>query len=383
MKHKHLSPVVYIITKLELGGAQKVCLSLLASLRARGIPVKVICGAGGTLDAHVKNDPDIIFLPALIRELSLKGIIQEWRAFAALVNHLKLLKKQLPHVIVHTHSSKAGILGRWAAWWAGIKTRVHTVHGYAFHKHQRRFVSCLVYLAELFTSMVTTHYVCVSSADVKTSIGLFPDFAKRHTIIRAAIDWPQFFTPARTTPAWPSAHEAFIFGSVACFKPQKNIIDSLRAFALVHAHYPHTRYEIIGDGAQRPLIEKWISEHNLSHAITLHGWQEKVKPIMALWHAFILSSLWEGLPCSVVEARVLKLPVISYDTGGIHDVISHGENGLLYQQKDWQSLAQGMLQLVENKELYNRLAGYQETLEDFDGDHMATQHINLYQQLNH
>ena len=126
----------------------------------------------------------------------------------------------------------------------------------------------------------------------------------------------------------------------------------------------------------------WIQHHGLTKVITLHGWQEQVAPIMAHWHAFVLSSLWEGLPCSIVEARLLKLPVISYDTGGIHDVIITEENGLLCKQGDWEHLAQNMLKVVENKKLYSSLQQYPEDLSDFNTNQMIKEHLTLYETLS-
>ena len=308
MKHSKEPCVVYIITQLELGGAQKICLSLFNDIAHHGITSKLITSAQGILVPQIKNSPNAILIPTLQRSVSLRGLWQELRSFFLLIKQLRELKKEYPHIIVHTHSTKAGILGRWAAFFAGIKTRVHTVHGYAFHAHQGWLKWLAIYTVELLTSLITTHFVCVSSEDVKTGIRLFPRFAQKHSIIRAAVDWQQFYQPARIMEKFPVSSEPFVFGTVSCFKPQKNLFDLLAAFEYVYLYNPDTRLEIIGDGAQRPEIEKWIVEHGLGSAITLHGWQDKVAPIMAHWHTFVLSSLWEGLPCAVVEARLLHLP---------------------------------------------------------------------------
>lgn len=380
MKHKKKISVVYIITKLELGGAQKVCLSLLKELAAAGDETHLICGQGGILDDHIREEKTI-FLPAFKREISFATLFFELKSFWRLVKELRKLKKENPHIIVHTHSTKAGIVGRWAAWFAGIKTRIHTVHGYAFHNHQRRVVWFFVYLCELITSFITTHFICVSSADVKTSVRLIPRFTQKHSIIRAAVDPNEFKLAQKTSHA---AHDQtpFIFGTISCFKPQKNLFDLLQAFELVYVRNNACRLEIIGDGIQRNALEKWIQDHDLKTVITLHGWQQNVVPIMAQWHAFSLSSLWEGLPCAIVEARLLKLPVIAYDTGGIHDVIIHGENGLLCTPGKWQTLASHMRMIVDDKNLYEKLSYCKEDLNDFTRNRMIEQHRELYQELN-
>jgi glycosyltransferase involved in cell wall biosynthesis len=329
----------------------------------------------------VKTSSKVILLNNLKREISLRGLSQEIKNFFQLIKTIKQLKKKYPNLIVHTHSTKAGIIGRFAAFFAGIKKRVHTVHGFGFHNHQRTSAWLLIYFAELLTSLITTNFVCVSSNDVKTGIKLFPNFRKKYTVIRAAVDWETFYIPAHNARPFPQQNAPFIFGAVACFKPQKNLIHLLKAFDRVHQQEPNTHLELIGDGAQRALIEQWIHEHNLEKKIILHGWQNNVAPIMSKWNTFVLSSLWEGLPCAVVEARLLKIPVLSYNTGGINDVIVHGQNGFLYTPGNWQELANGMLQLAHNKKLYKKLQEHRENLTDFNDKHMIQEHLKLYQSL--
>lgn len=381
MKQNNQIQVLYIITKLELGGAQKVCLSLIEGLtQLDAIPLLISSNSGPLVNA-VKDKPNVILLENMQRDVSFKNIFKEVACFFQLIRHIKTLKKKYPHLIVHTHSTKAGLSGRWAAFFAGIKNRIHTVHGYAFHNHQPKLLWLGIYLCELITSFITTHFVCVSSEDVKIGIHLFPRFAKKHSIIRAAVPSASFFIPAQKANPFPVQREPFVFGTIACFKKQKNLFDLLNAFAQVHATNANTRLEIIGDGVLRSQIEQWIASQKLNHVITLHGWQHSVAHHMITWHAFVLSSLWEGLPCAIIEARLLKLPVLSYNTGGIHDVIIPGENGFLYKQKDWQSLAQGMLSLASNKELYTKLQSHPDDLTDFDTGHMVHDHIQLYRKL--
>jgi glycosyltransferase involved in cell wall biosynthesis len=369
--------VVYIITKLELGGAQKICLRLFDGLNPEEIRTMLISGNEGVLAAQVQNNPNVILLDSFKREISLRLIWAEITTFIRLVKQLRALKKQNPLLIVHTHSTKAGLVGRWAAFFAGIKQRVHTIHGYAFHDHQPRLTWWAIYLLELATSLITTHFVCVSSADVKTGKKLFPRFERKYSIIRAAVDFEQFAGATRTT-IYPAPGEPFVFGTVSCFKSQKNIVDMIRAFNLVHTKNPHTRLEIIGDGVMRPIIEQTIQDLNLTSAVTLRGWQSPIAPILAQWHAFILSSLWEGLPCAVVEARLMKLPVLAYHTGGIYEVIKPGFNGFLFSQKNWQGLGQAMFELTRDEALHKRLRNAPDKLDEFHEETMLKRHTELY-----
>ena len=128
-------------------------------------------------------------------------------------------------------------------------------------------------------------------------------------------------------------------------------------------------------------IEQWIAQHQLEHAIILHGWQPNIVPIAQHWHALVMTSLWEGLPCTIVEARLLKLPVISYKTGAIPEVIAHGVNGLLYEQKDWPGIADGMIKLIEQENFYRQLRYHTDNLETFKNQNMVEKHVDLYHHL--
>lgn len=374
-----MAHVVYIITKLELGGAQKVVLTLTRGVPHESFNTTLLAGAGGVLDDTVADDARVILLPSLKREIALTGILSEIGAWYSLVCSLRLLKKQYPSLVVHTHSTKAGLLGRWAAWWAGIKIRVHTIHGYAFHDHQSFIAWWLTYACELLTSIITTHFVCVSSADHTTGCRLFPYFAKKSSIIRAAVAWDSF--RAALPLSKQKNTQPFIFGMVACFKHQKNIFDALHAFQRVVQAQQDVLFEIIGDGEQRAAIEAWIKDHNLEHRIILSGWCHDVPARMARWNAFLLTSLWEGLPCSIIEARLLHLPVLSYHTGGVRDVITSGVNGYVYPQGAWQAMAEDMLRLTLDPELCQKLAHHEDALQEFHDLIMIEKHRALYHQL--
>lgn len=376
MKQKEMC-VLYIITKLELGGAQKVCLTLFNALKKDNNRSFLISGAEGLLAQNLCNAGDVVLFKEFKREVALTNFFSEIKNFFKLIATIKQYALRHESLIIHTHSTKAGLLGRWAAFFAGVKIRIHTVHGFGFHPHQNPVGWLVNYLLELATSFITTHYICVSSYDTKIGTKLLPNFKRNHSIIRASVE-QDYFTAAQRTD---ESQELFIFGTIACFKKQKNLIDLLEAFKLCYTHNQSVRLEIIGDGHQRPLIEKWIKNNYMQSVIVLHGWQKNSLPIMHKWGAFVLTSLWEGLPCAIVEARCLKLPVICYNTGGIHDVIDHGKNGFLCKPKDIRSMATHMIRLSKDKQLQQELHTHTENLADFSTEKMVIQHKQLYQSL--
>lgn len=384
MSQEHLT-VLYIITKLELGGAQKVCLALFNDLpktadsQKASIKTLLITGPDGILIPHVadKHNNTVHLLATMQREVHYTKLFQEIINFCSLVNLIRALKKQHKNLIVHTHSTKAGILGRWAAWLAGVPIRVHTIHGYGFNQKQSWFTWLLFYCAELFTSPITSHYICVSQEDITTGRKYFPNFTHKQSLIRAAAHCPKpTFLPATIEPS--KKNNNITFGSIACFKPQKNCIELLQAFAYVNANDRSTRLEIIGDGVQRQLLEEFIQKHNLQHVVTLHGWQDNILPFLTRWDAFVLSSLWEGLPCSIIEAQIFKLPVFAYNVGGIKEVIISGKNGLLVKPHAWLDLANGMLDFIKNPRKYKN---FTVALTDFTKETMIQKHLQLYKEI--
>lgn len=381
MKEKKESlHVVYVLTKLELGGAQKVCLSLLQGIQ-EAQSASLISGNQGVLTEQAKKFDHVFLLDSFKREVSLFSLFAEMKNFFAITVIIKNLKKKYPNIVVHTHSTKAGLIGRWAAFFAGVKKRVHTVHGYGFHERQSKIRWLVIYLLELITSFITTSFVCVSHKDRSTGTKLFPRFARKSTIIRAAVDWNSFIIPGKKTSY--NHEKIFTIGTISCLKPQKNIIDLLKAFnyALTHLSEKNIQLEIIGDGEQRTLIEKFIKTHNLSQHVTLHGWQKNVAPILRTWNIFSLSSLWEGLPCAVIEARLQHLPVVAYNVGGISEVITSGENGFLINPGEWKTLGEKLAQIAQDPSLFNSLASHRENLNDFKNDTMIAKHLNLYHSL--
>ncbi len=420
--------IVYILTKLELGGAQKVCLSLLEGVGTHSFSSSLITGTDGPLVSRAQKHRSVFFLASMKREVGLKNVFSEIKAFFSIIRILRKLKKKHKHIIVHTHSTKAGILGRWAAFFAGIKKRVHTVHGFGFHEHQSKFSWLTHFFLEWCMSFITTQYVCVSQTDIETGKRLLPRFEKKHILIRAAVDWDEFFVPVKKA-GWPRSFDTipaeslrmsgqredecsfkspiilsvrhsrkatanvskeigsiFTFGTVSCFKPQKNLQDLCKAFKIMHNTLPdtlknHVMLEVIGDGVLRPQLESWIEENNMQRNIHLLGWQKNVAPFMHRWDAFVMSSLWEGLPCAIIEARLSKLPVLAYNVGGISEVIHHAKNGFLVNPGEYEKLAEHMGMVVQSENLYKNIANFPDQLNLFHIKSMVKEHAGLYQVL--
>ncbi|MBY0353134.1 glycosyltransferase [Candidatus Babeliales bacterium] len=379
MKNTQPLHVVYIVTKLELGGAQKVCLSLAHGINNSNYSTSLISGDQGPLVSHAKQLNNTFLLDSFKREVGLKSLLNEGKNFKRIIGILRNLKKKYPNIAVHTHSTKAGIIGRWAAFFAGIKTRIHTVHGFGFNDYQPKLRWFFIYALEWITALITTHFICVSNKDREEGCKRLPGFNNKSSIIRAAVEYKKFYIPARSL----ARMQPFRIGTISCFKPQKNLFDLLKAFQLATTlATKHTlELEIIGDGALRKELTNWIIQNNMQNSVRLLGWQHDVRPWLTSWDIFALSSLWEGLPCSVVEARLSKIPVVAYNVGGIHEIINDDVNGYLVEPGNWEKLGKIIATIANDTTLYQRLSQHQDSLTDFDTTAMLEHHKALYRQL--
>ncbi|MBN2373374.1 glycosyltransferase family 4 protein [bacterium] len=267
--------VIHIITQLELGGAQQTTLYTLAHLdKTQYIPV-LICGPGGILLQEALKIPGlrVHICPGLRRPIA------PFYDLIALINMRGILRKEkLAHsgsVIVHTHSSKAGILGRCAACLAGISIRIHTVHGFGFNPYQPFLLRWALVLAEAITGVFTTRMIYVSRDNLREGIRLGISRPKRSVIIRSGVNWDEFSMPVRRRPpekdgknhkqdghsddqqsgmsfdrsSSPSSireslcipKNARIVGMISCFKPQKAPLDFIRMARIVDIENKKTR----------------------------------------------------------------------------------------------------------------------------------------------
>lgn len=342
--------VCHIITKLELGGAQKTTLFVVANMdRIRFRPI-LVAGESGMLEGEAKALKDVEFhqVPSLVRA------IRPWKDLRALIALTRLLWKLKP-TIVHTHSSKAGILGRWAAWLARVPIITHTIHGYGITPGQPWWFRRLLIGIERLTGLITTHWVAVSLADIDSGIrwGVFD--GGHVSLIRPGIDIGLFERPLplpdcdRLRAEWGVEPDHLLVGTVACLKPQKAPHDFVEVAARVCAHLPSARFVLIGDGDLREEVEQHIRSAKLEGRVKVAGWRRDVPAILHAFDVFVLTSHWEGLPQVLLEARAGGLPVVSTKTGGAAEVVVNGETGWLCEIGDVEGLAARVLDVLTHR----------------------------------
>ncbi len=346
---------MHVITKLELGGAQKVTLMTLERLPREKYEVTLVTSPDGLLVHWAKRIPSLnrVWLPSLFREVrplkDLHALFQMWRLF----------RREQPQ-IVHTHCSKAGILGRWAAKLAGVPVIFHTAHGFGFSDFHRPAVRRFYIWLERVTARVTTKLVVVSYANAEKGEKSRIMERGHWVLCRDAICVDQFIQPGprRTRLAeWKIPSDRIVVGMVACFKPQKSPVDFVDVAARVLRQRKDVHFVMAGDGELRPQVEARIRETGIGEHMTLLGWksEDEMPDVYRNLDIVVLTSLWEGLPCVFSEAMAVQLPIVATNVDGAREAIVDGETGFLHQPHDIEGMALSVLRLTADPELRRRM----------------------------
>jgi len=336
--------VAHIITRLELGGAQQNTLYTVENLDKDKFDVTLICGKGGLLDEEVdKTGVKVVFIPSLRRKIA------PWFDIIAFLKLWRICKKE-NFTVVHTHSSKAGVLGRWAARLADVPVIIHTVHGWSFNDYQNPILKKFYIWLERLTANITTKIIAVSYKDVEKGLKMGVGRQKQYIMIRSGIEIEKFrdakidITSKRKEMGL--APDRPVVGMVACLKPQKAPLDFVRVANKVRKRLPEVQFLLVGDGVLRHRAERLKKKLGLDGNLILTGWRRDIPEIMASIDVFCLTSLWEGLPRTILEATSCGVPIVATDVGGNSEVIRDNINGYLVKPGDISTFAKKIEGLI-------------------------------------
>ncbi len=379
--------VLHPITRLIIGGAQEN--TMLTADYHNHLPeyadryqVDIVSGPqtgpeGSLIEETRQRGINLTLMPELVREVSLANDLQA-------VFKLRRMMKQGQYDIVHTHSSKAGVLGRLAAKMAGVPLIVHTVHGWSFHDQMSPRKLRFYVALEKIGHACGHASIVVAPPDIAKGVAQGIGRAEDYTLIRSGIELDRFGHPAvpretmRQQLGIPP--DALVVGSVTRLSAQKAPLDLVETFTAVGQHRPNTWFVIVGDGPLRPEVEAALATRGLTERVILTGLRRDVPELLATFDIFTLTSLWEGLPRVLPQAMATGLPIVCTAADGSAEAVQDGVNGFLVPRNQPDVAAQKLITLLDDPALRHQMgtAG-RERVPPFSARQMAADIDRLYQ----
>lgn len=348
-----VTSIVRIIARLNIGGPSIHAVILSRELNRNGyrstLVTGPVTGAEGDMAYLARsNGIEPVVLPELGREISLKNDI---RSFFKLVSILRGVKPD----IVHTHTAKAGALGRLAAVFAGVPIKVHTFHGHIFDGYFSPLKAKVFAAIERFLALFTTKTIVVSDEIRREIAGRLkivpPD---KCVVIRLGLDLGKFLDSARFKGAFKKklglAEDTLLVGIVGRLVPIKNHYMFLDVVATVKKDTAgrDVKFVIIGDGEARGGLESRAKAMGIADSVIFTGWIKNLEEVYPDLDVVAITSINEGTPVSLIEAMASGKPVIATDVGGMRDVVIDGSNGLLVESGDVKGFSARLIELLRD-----------------------------------
>lgn len=350
---------VHIITRLIIGGAQENTLWTVDDQHHLfGDRVTLITGPGlgpeGSLEERAKERGlDVRLIPQFRRA------IRPWDDWTSYREIIRLLREIKPD-IVHTHSSKAGILGRRAAFRLGIPC-IHTIHGASFHVGQHPAAHRLYQWLERRAAPWTDKFISVADAMTEQYVAAGVAQWEKFVTIHSGFDVEPFLHPPRP-PAevrreWGIGPEQVVIGKIGRLFPLKGHEFVIKAAPEICAKFPQVRFLFVGDGILREQFQCDIAARNLTDRFIFTGLvrPERVPELIHAMDIVVHTSQWEGLARVLPQALLAGKPVVSYDIDGAKEVVIPGETGFLAPPESIEPLVTSLSELAANPVLRDQL----------------------------
>jgi len=290
--------------------------------------------------------------PVMVTGLGRKiDLLADVRAFVQIYRHIKDFKPD----IVHTHTAKAGALGRIAAVLAGVPIRVHTFHGHIFDGYFGRVKTSIFLLVERVLAFFTRYIIVVSDAQKRDISGKYAIAGEdKVRVINLGLELEKFTDDCylsgirKKFGIGTGSIVVSIVGRLVPIKNHKMLLNAARRL-VVQAPGLDVKFLVVGDGEQRPFLEGYSSEIGLGDKVIFCGWEEDMREIYAGSDIIALTSLNEGTPVAVIEAMASGRPVVATDVGGVSDVVEDSVTGYLVRSGDDAVFSEKLMELASDK----------------------------------
>lgn len=378
--------IVRVITRLNIGGPALHVMSLNRGLEGRGFQSLLVTGSenpeeGSLLDHALKQRIEIAFVPQMVGRASVGP-----RDLKALSKLFRLLQRERPH-IVHTHTAKAGFLGRLAARLARVPVVVHTFHGHVLRGYYGPVRTHLLRRMERFLARFTDRIVAVSEQVRRELVELGVAPGNKIEVISLGLELEPFLTAEREAGKFRAEleldHRDRLVGIVGRLFPIKNHRLFLDTAARVAAADNHVRFAIVGDGILRGELEDRTRELGIADRVVFTGWRQDLPRIYADLDLLVVSSDNEGTPVSAIEAMASARPVVGTRVGGVPDLVQDGVTGYLVPPGDPGALAAAILRVLEARDRAIAMgqAGRQVAREKYSVERLISDTESLYNRL--
>ena len=377
--------VLHLITRLDRGGSADNTILTVSGLQRKGYLVTFVSGqtsnpAVKLAELDWRKGKDWVEVPELIRQIS---PIRDIKAFFKIYALIKRGRFQ----IIHTHSSKAGILGRSAAKLAGVPHIVHTPHGHVFYGYYGAFPNHLFVLLERLWARFTDRIVALTEKGKQEHIQLKVAPTDKFAVIPSGVELRSFLKVQKSSPALRQKLGLVsgdrIVGSVGRLVPIKGHRTLLEAAKKVLEQRSDVLFLLVGDGPLEQELKAFSETLGIASRVVFAGYRKEVAKMIALMDIFVLPSLNEGMGRVVVEAMAEGKPVVATKVGGVPELVSDNVTGFLCPPKNAHALAEAILKLLRNKELAGRMGaeGRKRVYPRYDAKVMVEKIERLYGEL--
>jgi len=371
--------IVHIQVLPILSGVQRAMLDLLIRLDPADYDISVICsGQGALTETLTEHSIRWIALPELARS------INPYYDVIAFLKLYKLLKRH-KFDLVHTHSSKPGVIGRLAARAAGVKAIVHTVQGFAFHENSTRLKKLFIGIIERIAGLACHMVVFVNDKDLADANELKIVPAGKTIKICNGVDVNAFChgsNGANNSENNKIASEKYV-GMIARLWEQKAPEYFIAAIPEILKEVPDAKFLVIGDGPLKSDLLQLSKKLQVDKSVRFLGWRQDVPSLLKRMDVYVLPSLWEGLPISILEAMCAGKPVVATNIKGNNELVMDGDTGFLVEPKNAAQISAAVVKLLKNRKLAEKMgqSGRKRVESHFDIKETVRQTENLYLRL--
>ncbi len=381
--------VLHVITRFIVGGAmENTLLTVVGQMRDPRYEVTLYSGIdlgpeGNLHDAARVQGVNLVLTPHLIRAIR---PLTDLRALVELTRFIRRGRFD----VVHTHATKAGIIGRLAARLAGTPVVIHTLHGLVFHDYQNAHVNRAYIALKRFCAGFTDHMIAVSGATAQGALGAGIGDPARLEVIFSGMELEPFLTAderldrAAVRRRFGLPADAPVVGKVGRLFPLKGHAQFLEAAAKIHAARPDVHFLLVGNGILRAELEAEVAARGLAPVVHFAGLipPAEVPAAIAAMDVVVHTSLREGIARVLPQALAVGRPVVTFALDGAPEVVEDGKSGFLLKPLDTDGIAARVLELLADPERGRRLAAHGRAFveREFPVEHMVARINAIYEQ---